>query len=184
MPKKMNSRAIILDAAEDVVVEMGATHLSLDAVAKKAGVSKGGLLYHFPSKRALLKGMMEGLIVQFHEDRAKAFEELPDTAGRSLKAGVMTSLAPNERRDKIGLSMLAALAHDRTLAAPLQQAYAQHIRELKDMPFSFDRAVILSLACDGLMFWELLGLSPLSVKERKKLMSALLAQVDEMEGKC
>src|SRR5215469_14026355 len=52
------ARDRLLDAAERVVAESGATHLTLDAVAKSAGVSKGGLLYHFPSKEALLEGML------------------------------------------------------------------------------------------------------------------------------
>ena len=50
--KKANStgaRERILDAAESVVIEQGVTGMTLDAVAARAKVSKGGLLYHFPS---------------------------------------------------------------------------------------------------------------------------------------
>ena len=53
------SRDRILDAAERLVVQTGASHLTLDGVAQSAGVSKGGLLYHFPTKEALLEGMIE-----------------------------------------------------------------------------------------------------------------------------
>jgi hypothetical protein len=45
------SKDRILDAAERVVLRDGVTHLTLDAVAAETGISKGGLLYHFPSKR-------------------------------------------------------------------------------------------------------------------------------------
>ncbi|MEO2167455.1 MAG: TetR/AcrR family transcriptional regulator, partial [bacterium] len=59
-PAKNNSgkdtRAKILDAAEDLILEAGATGLILDEVARRAGVSKGGLLYHFPSKADLVSG--------------------------------------------------------------------------------------------------------------------------------
>src|SRR5690242_2095382 len=44
------ARDRILEAAERVVAEIGAARLTLDVVAQAAGVSKGGLLYHFPSK--------------------------------------------------------------------------------------------------------------------------------------
>ncbi|MCL4694718.1 MAG: TetR/AcrR family transcriptional regulator, partial [Candidatus Hydrogenedentes bacterium] len=48
---------LLLDSAEAVVVEGGPSRLTLDAVAEKAGVSKGGLLYHFPTKDALVEAM-------------------------------------------------------------------------------------------------------------------------------
>ena len=36
----------------------GVAKLTLEAVAKEAGVSKGGLLYHFSNKEALIEGMI------------------------------------------------------------------------------------------------------------------------------
>ena len=52
------TRDALLDAAKRVMQRVGAGHLTLDAVAKEAGVSKGGLLYHYPSKGDLLRGML------------------------------------------------------------------------------------------------------------------------------
>ncbi|KQS59087.1 hypothetical protein ASG36_14240 [Geodermatophilus sp. Leaf369] len=60
MPRPSN-RARLLDAYEELLVSgVGAT-VTLDAVAAAAGVSKGGLLYHFPSKDALVDGVAERL---------------------------------------------------------------------------------------------------------------------------
>ena len=47
----------LLDAASTVVHRDGAQALTLDAVAAEAEVSKGGLLYHFASKRDLIDGL-------------------------------------------------------------------------------------------------------------------------------
>jgi AcrR family transcriptional regulator len=47
----------ILDAAEDLVCTRGIAGFTLDGVAQAAGVSKGGLLYHFRSKDSLISGM-------------------------------------------------------------------------------------------------------------------------------
>jgi AcrR family transcriptional regulator len=44
------ARERILEAAYTVAERSGAAALTLDAVAAEAKVSKGGLLYHFPSK--------------------------------------------------------------------------------------------------------------------------------------
>ena len=52
-------RDSILDAAELVLFEHGTQALTLAAVAERAGVSKGGLLYHFPSKESLLGALAQ-----------------------------------------------------------------------------------------------------------------------------
>lgn len=60
--KRINSRTKILDAAAQIIREVGASRLTLDAVAQRAGISKGGLLYNFPSKDALLQGMIQRIV--------------------------------------------------------------------------------------------------------------------------
>ena len=56
-----DTRKRLLDAAAVVVRRDGAQALTLDAVAAEAGVSKGGLLYHFKTKRELLDAHARGL---------------------------------------------------------------------------------------------------------------------------
>lgn len=51
----------MLDAFERILIEEGERAATLDATAKAAGVSKGGLLYHFGSKEALESGLIERL---------------------------------------------------------------------------------------------------------------------------
>ncbi|MBQ0819063.1 helix-turn-helix transcriptional regulator, partial [Microvirga sp. HBU67558] len=55
---RKSSRERILDAAAELVSEIGSGRLTLDTVAERAGLSKGGLLYNFPTKDALLQGMV------------------------------------------------------------------------------------------------------------------------------
>src|SRR5262245_35811257 len=49
-PQPRDTRNAILDAAEAVVARMGVAAMTFEEVAKEAGVSKGGVLYHFRSK--------------------------------------------------------------------------------------------------------------------------------------
>ena len=51
------TRQKILTAASQIVQCKG-LQLTLEAVAKEAGLSKGGLLYHFSNKEALIEGMI------------------------------------------------------------------------------------------------------------------------------
>jgi AcrR family transcriptional regulator len=58
MPCPPAARVATLDAADALLAEEGIAAFTLEAVAARAGISKGGLLYHFPTKEALLAGLM------------------------------------------------------------------------------------------------------------------------------
>ncbi len=81
-----DTRQRLLDAAAAVVRRDGAQALTLDAVAAEAGVSKGGLLYHFKSKRELLDAMLEGWLEEFGAEI--------DAAGRGARSPTATSRPP------------------------------------------------------------------------------------------
>lgn len=61
MSEERSTRDRVLDAFEHIIVGAGSRAATLDAVAAEAGVSKGGLLYHFHSKEALVDAMIERL---------------------------------------------------------------------------------------------------------------------------
>ena len=69
---------LILTAAERVVLRDSVMSLTLEAVAREANLSKGGVLYHFATKEALIQAMLERLI-QYYE-RAIAQQQRDDAA--------------------------------------------------------------------------------------------------------
>lgn len=56
--KALETKIKIIKAANQLLEEQETSKFTLEEVAKKAGVSKGGLLYHFSSKRELIQGML------------------------------------------------------------------------------------------------------------------------------
>lgn len=182
MARKNNSREKILDAVEDVMAEEGAAHVSLDVVAQRAGVSKGGLMYNFPTKKALLEGMMTRLVEQHAADQVQEEQKLKKTKGRVLKAMLRACQAPNARRDRIGLAVLAALASNKELLAPLKKAIKDNLDQIKASGLPYEKAVLISLASDGLMFWDLLGCNVFANKERQKIQKMMYQLVDDLEG--
>ncbi len=54
-----NARERILDGFEDVLIDGGDAQVTLDGVAAHVGLTKGGLLYHFRSRSALVAGLVE-----------------------------------------------------------------------------------------------------------------------------
>jgi AcrR family transcriptional regulator len=60
----------VLDALELLLVTKGERAATLEAVAREAGVSKGGLIYHFPSREAMVEGLLDRLRERAAEDLA------------------------------------------------------------------------------------------------------------------
>ncbi|WET79456.1 TetR/AcrR family transcriptional regulator [Amycolatopsis sp. QT-25] len=69
---KPTAKERILDSYEGILIEQGPGGVTLEAVAAHAGVSKGGLLYHFGSKEALVDGLLERLARLSDEDLEQA----------------------------------------------------------------------------------------------------------------
>ena len=72
MTKAADTRDRILDAAVDLIAESGTSAVTLEAIAARAGVSKGGLLYHFPSKAAVIDGLAERIRAYTDANLARA----------------------------------------------------------------------------------------------------------------
>ena len=56
------TRAKLLDAAIDCLVELGFAKTSTQEIARRAGVSRGAQLHHFPTKESLLIAAVEHLV--------------------------------------------------------------------------------------------------------------------------
>lgn len=77
----MLARDRILDAAYRVASDHGAGHLTLEAIALAAGVSKGGLLYHFPSKEALIAALAADYVASLSAIVERALAEVRPSSG-------------------------------------------------------------------------------------------------------
>ena len=58
------TRERILDALRHVLASGGASAVTLESVAAQAGLSKGGLLYHFKTKQSLYDGLLDAALVE------------------------------------------------------------------------------------------------------------------------
>ncbi|MFS0714832.1 TetR family transcriptional regulator [Microbacterium sp. 2P01SA-2] len=62
MSRPPRARESVLDAYENLLISDGARGATMDAVAAAAGVSKGGLLYHYSSKEALETALLDRMM--------------------------------------------------------------------------------------------------------------------------
>jgi AcrR family transcriptional regulator len=170
-----STREVILQAADRVVVEEGVAGMTLEAVARGAGVSKGGLLYHFPSKEALIRGMIGRLIEGFRDALGREFaEERTSTSGRWLRAYIRASFDEDRWYLEVSAGLLAAVAEDPTLLDPLRKAFEDGQRWAERDGLDPADATLVRLAADGLFFAELLGFAPPEGQLRERVREALL----------
>jgi AcrR family transcriptional regulator len=171
----------ILDAADAVASEFGATKLTLDAVAERAEVSKGGVLYHFPTKEALLVGMVARHIEQARQRQASCLASCTGPAA-GLKVDILSTLERTPENTRVSAALLAAVANEPKLLEPAIAFHAERFARLAGTGAdeAFARKALVPLAGDGLLFHELLQLSPFSVEQRKALVAALLKIAEEV----
>lgn len=82
-----------MEAAGAIAASQGLEALTLEGVARRAGVSKGGLLHHFPSRRALVEGLCADLYARWDEEIARYMQADPVAEGRFTRAYVRTVTA-------------------------------------------------------------------------------------------
>lgn len=174
-----SARERVLEAAERVVTEVGAARLTLDGVAQSAGVSKGGLLYHFPSKESLLGALAQRYVDSMDSCIGAAKGGLADDSSRDLKACILGVLGSDPRSKSMGAVLLATAANDLTLLEVIRERIAEYTAEIEATSSDFPRAAIVSLAIDGLKTRESLRISPFTPAQREEIVKELLEMADE-----
>jgi AcrR family transcriptional regulator len=171
---KPSKRSLILDAAARIVEQSGAAHLTIDAVAAAAGVSKGGVLYHFGSKQALLEGMLQQLLEQVRTRTARFRAEPPADANVELEAHILAEHERSPAERAMSRAILAAAAEQPDLLAPARQAVAEAFADAERATAPSELGWIVLLASEGLRFLDMLHLLPLSGAERERVHARLL----------
>jgi AcrR family transcriptional regulator len=174
-----SARERILEAAERVVIDVGAARLTLDGVAQAAGVSKGGLLYHFPSKESLLGALAQRYVDSMDHCIDVAKGGLHDDSSRDLKACILGVLGSDPRTKGMGAVLLATAANDLTLLEVIREHIAEYTAEIEANSADFALAAIVSLAVDGLKMRESLRISPFTPAQREQIVNELLKLADE-----
>ena len=169
------TRAEIIDMAIEVAADQGAMGLTLDAVVSRLPFSKGALLHHFPTKLALLEGVIDHLA---EEMTAQVLEEAardPNPYGRNARAYLRATVNDpvTERDVSIGRAALVACAVEPGLIVRWRAAMRALAEDDPVDPAGKDDALMLRLIADGLWMTDLFGTHEVSPEQRKALLSLL-----------
>ncbi|CAA7623908.1 TetR/AcrR family transcriptional regulator [Magnetospirillum sp. UT-4] len=153
------TREKIIDAAMTIVRDQGVARLTLDEAARIAGMSKGGVLYHFKTKDDLIRAMVQRMIDACDALHHEYYLAEPEGSYRWARTVVRTAFDPNgPAADPVGGALLAAVAVNPELMAPLQAKYREWLERVESDSPDFALASLVCLAMDGYVFDRMLGL--------------------------
>ena len=173
----LTTREKILLCAREITMEHGAQRLTIDAVARRAGLSKGGVLYHFPSKKALMSAMIQQYADLLESRLQQGMQRHSDAADPLLHgyASWFQSFSRNDEGSRSwGSSLFAVHSFDPKLLEPLAHWYRRLADRMRESPTGFENAAIVVLALEGLFYLKLFDLDTLSPEEHCRVIERLL----------
>jgi AcrR family transcriptional regulator len=177
-----SSKSKILDATERVILRDGSKGLSLDAVLREAGVSKGGFFHHFATKDALLAALTErlsGAVAAQIEDLMARDEE---RHGRSLRAQIALAFdmpkAETERIRALVLTVLSAVMEAPAVAASTRAGNELALKLAAADGVDPGVALVVQFALDGYFLAESMGTTKLGPTRKAALREALVSLVE------
>lgn len=172
MPRPPEAKSKVRQAAAAVLHRDGAAQLTLDAVAREAGVSKGGLLYHYPSKDALLTDVLDRFLQEAEADIGR--RESQDAAGTGRFARAYLGSTLDTPPEQPGASaLLAAISLNPALLEGVRARYHAWQARAEHDGLPPGLGTLLRLAADGLWLAELFSLAPPTPEERASLNSTV-----------
>ncbi len=170
------TRRSVLAAAAEIVVREGASKLTLDAVAERCGLSKGGILHHFSTKDSLISAMIEDVVGQFEADlqRNVQGESGPGSFARAFLRACLDRDGIVTRTLKVSAGIVAAVAINAQLLAPLRSRYDEWIARLEDDGIDPAIAELVRSAADGLWLGDVLELGHTSAALRQRVFAKLI----------
>jgi AcrR family transcriptional regulator len=160
----------------------GVMRLTIDAVAREAKLSKGGILYHFGTKEALIQAMLERLI-GYCEQELAAHQQDDGEPGSWTRAYVRKTSEPMlaypgeaafPRSKEVGAGLVAAATTNPRLLDPLRERFRVWQQAIESDGIAPARATVVRLAVDGLWLAELLGIWAPDAKLRQQVLDELI----------
>jgi AcrR family transcriptional regulator len=174
-------RMQLLEATARLIVEQGLAGVSLERVARRAGVSKGGLLHHYPSRQALLEGLFQALVEAFQASIDAYIAGDAASRGRFTRAYVSTVLTTrfgSVDSTHMGLCALA-LSGDKGIHAAwhawLGGQLAKHGEDAADVG-----GRLIRFAADGLWLDQATQCAGCAPKDRQAVIERLIAMTHDM----
>ncbi|WP_082733738.1 TetR/AcrR family transcriptional regulator [Polycladidibacter hongkongensis] len=164
--KAARTREHIVKTAVEYINEHGAI-FSLEEIARHAGVSKGGLLYNFPSKVALIRAIVAHFVADLEATVAEAEARLsqdpyPNKLMRALLVGLSEKCQENEGPHS---GMLAAIVDDPDMLDPVRDFHSRVYNRIMAESEHPELARFAYMAVEGIRAQQIFQILPVAEGE-------------------
>ena len=179
-------RSHILDAVEAVVVEHGVGKLTLEVVARHAGLSKSGLLHHFPSKELLIDALVARTVECWRESMNKTIANQTPGPSPTVRGVISCCLGEatewNDQLRRTSTALLSVMVHCSGKDTPLHVYYRQLLSQMKEEMKDSAMADLVLAVIDGIWLRWVTHLAPIE-SDRILLIRELLQKLLASENK-
>ncbi|WP_061022694.1 helix-turn-helix domain-containing protein [Bradyrhizobium sp. CCH5-F6] len=169
------SRNAALEAAIAIIARDGPGRLTLDAIARESGLSKGGVMHQFRTKEAVLKALLERQMAHFEEFSTRYMAKVSaSSASPNLATQLATIREAATSPNSAALALVAAMVENPRLMALPREREMERMAAIREEAADPDLAMIRWAGAMGLLLSSLFGLSPLSKDEHQRLFARLL----------
>ena len=170
------TRESIFEACSQILRREGLTNLTLQAVASEAGISKGGLLYHFETKEALVEALFEYHNNIFEERLNELIAIESDRPGAFLRAYAKASVEQMSDPENASLyaSLFAAEEKYDSAHKLMREKYVHWQQQINQSGLDPNWALLLRFAVDGLWFAEMHRYAPPDPQQREAIVEMIL----------
>jgi len=168
--KKEIDRDRILDAAESVILDSGGRTFTLDAVAERAGISKGGLVYSFATKDGLVRAALEREVSRFQDAVRQRLGDKPVDPLEMVLAHIEEALDEDDAMTRKAAFLVTALVHAPEMLEPVRQYYRALLDPLRSECGEVHEVRHALLAVEGIFLLRGLGFVEVSADEQKSVL--------------
>lgn len=181
MKEPKNLKKTILNACVELIINDSLQKFSLNEVAKKAGVSKGGLLHHYPSKEDLIKAIVRENFDTYLDTILERIKSVPPYPGRTPAIYLQSIEEPiTENEEKIVSAVLVASIYDKNLMKPFQEFYSKIDACVLEDGGNTMKAKMIIINMDAIWINQMLGTYLFSQNDFKEFYEEAKRQIKEI----
>jgi AcrR family transcriptional regulator len=183
-PRSERARSEALDAAADLVAEVGVDRLTIDEVAARSGVAKTTIYRHWPTKQALVVDAVRASCRfvtatpnsgSLRDDLIACFDALVQASLSGRRGMILPSLLDTAARDPEMDHVLQEYLRERCLPARTVLQLAQLRGEL---PADLDVDLAVTLLVGPILYRKLLEREPVTAGFVASVVDALLRALE------
>ncbi|MER1984958.1 MAG: TetR/AcrR family transcriptional regulator [Solibacillus sp.] len=174
MKKAAATKQQIIETAKHYILANHFHALTLEAVAKEAGISKGGLLYHFPSKEQLIISVAQHVFEQFDQRLNELALADSNEYGKWARAYIQTAKEDLLTNRELYLGIFAVSLLHKEAADHLSELYTNSLALLKNDSLNELTLDFIRLTIDGLYYSKVLNAAPLSKQRTENILNQLI----------